>query len=62
MTATAEVRFELRTARPRYQSYVRATPTSTWLRCCTYQDAAPILTIQDGPADDHRSPSSAGMR
>ena len=32
------------------QSYVRLTG-STFIRCCTYQDAAPILTIQDGPAD-----------
>ena len=32
------------------QSYVRLT-ASTFIRCCTYQDAAPILTIQDGPAD-----------
>ena len=32
------------------ESYVRLT-ASTWIRCCTYQDAAPILTIQDGPAD-----------
>ena len=32
------------------QSYVRLT-ASTCIRCCTYQDAAPILTIQDGAAD-----------
>ena len=32
------------------QSYVRLT-ASTYIRCCTYEDAAPILTIQDGPAD-----------
>ena len=32
------------------ESYVRLT-ASTFIRCCTYQDAAPILTIQDGPAD-----------
>ena len=32
------------------QSYVRLT-ASTYIRCCTYQDAAPILTIQDGAAD-----------
>jgi hypothetical protein len=32
------------------QCYVRLT-ASTNIRCCTYDDAAPILTIQDGPAD-----------
>ena len=32
------------------QSYLRLT-ASTYIRCCTYDDAAPILTIQDGPAD-----------
>ena len=32
------------------QSYVRLT-VSTYIRCCTYEDAAPILTIQDGAAD-----------
>jgi hypothetical protein len=32
------------------QSYVRLTD-STWIRCSTYQDAAPILTIRDGAAD-----------
>jgi hypothetical protein len=32
------------------QCYVRLT-ASTNIRCCTYEDAAPILTIQDGPAD-----------
>ena len=32
------------------QSYVRLT-ASTYSRCCTYADAAPILTIQDGAAD-----------
>jgi hypothetical protein len=32
------------------QSYVRLT-ASTFIRCCTYEDAAPILTIQDGAAD-----------
>ena len=32
------------------QSYVRLT-ASTWIRCCTYDDAAPILTITDGAAD-----------
>jgi hypothetical protein len=32
------------------ESYVRLT-ASTFIRCCTYPDAAPILTIQDGAAD-----------
>ena len=32
------------------QSYVRLT-ASTYIRCCTYEDAAPILTIRDGAAD-----------
>ena len=32
------------------QSYVRLT-ASTYIRCCTYPGAAPILAIQDGSAD-----------
>ncbi len=32
------------------QSYVRLT-ASTCIHCCTYEDAAPILTIRDGAAD-----------
>src|SRR5271157_5476326 len=32
------------------QSYVRLT-ASTYIHCCTYADAAPILSIQDGAAD-----------
>ena len=32
------------------QSYVRLTE-STYVRCCTYEDAAPILAIRDGAAD-----------
>ena len=32
------------------QSYVRLT-ASTYIRCCTYPDAAPILAIHDGAAD-----------
>ena len=32
------------------QSDVRLT-ASTYIQCCTYADAAPILTIQDGAAD-----------
>jgi hypothetical protein len=49
MTATSEVRFDPNGA-AKVQSYVRLT-ASTYIRCCTYEDAAPILTIQDGPAD-----------
>ena len=49
MTATAEVRFG-EDAKITVQSYLRLT-ASTYIRCCTYADAAPILTIQDGPAD-----------
>ena len=49
MTATSEVRFGADGA-AKVQSYVRLT-ASTIIRCCTYEDAAPILTIQDGPAD-----------
>jgi hypothetical protein len=49
MTATSEVRFGA-DGTAKVQSYVRLTD-STWIRCCTYPDEAPILTIQDGPAD-----------
>ena len=49
MTATSEVRFGADGA-AKVQVYVRLT-ASTWIRCCTYDDAAPILTIQDGPAE-----------
>ena len=50
MTGTsASVRFGADGA-AKVESYVRLT-ASTFIRCCTYQDAAPILTIQDGPAD-----------
>jgi hypothetical protein len=49
MTATSEVRFGA-DGTAKVQSYVRLT-ASTWIQCCTYADAAPILTIQDGPAD-----------
>ena len=49
MTATSEVRFGADGA-AKVQSYVRLTD-STWIRCCTYDDAAPILTINDGPAE-----------
>ena len=50
MTETsASVRFGADGA-AKVESYVRLT-ASTFIRCCTYEDAAPILTIQDGPAD-----------
>ena len=49
MTTTASVRFS-ETGTATVQSYVRLTG-STWIRCCTYDDAAPILTINDGPAE-----------
>src|SRR5690242_19560551 len=49
MTATSEVRFSA-DGTARAQSYVRLTD-STWIRCCTYDDHPPILTIQDGPAE-----------
>jgi hypothetical protein len=49
MTATSEVRFSADGAAT-VQSYVRLT-ASTYIHCCTYEDAAPILTIQDGPAE-----------
>jgi hypothetical protein len=50
MTQTsASIRFDADGA-AKVQSYVRLT-TSTYVRCCTYADAAPILTIQDGAAD-----------
>jgi hypothetical protein len=49
MTATSEVRFGA-DGTAKVQSYVRLTG-STWIRCCTYEDAAPILSIRDGAAD-----------
>ena len=49
MTATSEVRFSA-DGPVKVQSYLRLT-ASTYIRCCTYEDEAPILTIQDGPAD-----------
>ena len=49
MTATASVRFGAN-GEARVESYVRLT-ASTYIHCCTYEDAAPILTIQDGAAD-----------
>jgi hypothetical protein len=49
MTATSEVRFSA-DGTAKVQSYIRLTDT-TWIRCCTYDDAPPILTINDGPAE-----------
>ena len=49
MTATSEVRFSA-DGTAKIQSYIRLTGT-TWIRCCTYDDAPPILTINDGPAE-----------
>jgi hypothetical protein len=49
MTATSEVRFSA-DGPAKVQSYVRLT-ASTYIRCCTYEDHPPILTIQDGPAE-----------
>jgi hypothetical protein len=46
---TASIRFDADGA-AKVQSYVRLTG-STYVHCCTYADASPILTIQDGPAD-----------
>ena len=49
MTATSDVRFGA-DGTAKVQSYIRLTAT-TWIRCCTYDDDAPILTIHDGPAE-----------
>ena len=49
MTATSEVRFGADGA-VKVQSYVRLTD-STYIHCSAYEDEAPILAIQDGPAD-----------
>ena len=49
MTTTSSVRFS-ETGAAMVQSYVRLT-ASTHIQCCTYADAAPILTIQDGAVD-----------
>jgi hypothetical protein len=49
MTATASVRFGA-DGTAEVQSYVRLT-ASTHIQCCTYPDAAPILTIRDGQVD-----------
>jgi hypothetical protein len=49
MTAAASVRFGA-DGTAEVQSYVRLT-ASTHIQCCTYDDAAPILTIHDGQVD-----------
>jgi len=49
VTATSEIRFGADGA-AKVQSYVRLT-ASTHIQCCTYDDQAPILAIQDGPAE-----------
>ena len=49
MTITASVRFS-ENGTVTVLSYVRLT-FSTQIQCCTYADAAPILSIQDGAAD-----------
>ena len=49
MTATADIRFGP-DGQTTVQSYIRLT-ASTHIHCSTYDDAAPILTIQDGAAD-----------
>ena len=59
MTTTASVRFSENGAAT-VQSYVRLS-ASTHIQCCTYADAAPILSIQDGRRIS-RSPTPAGAR
>jgi hypothetical protein len=49
MTATVTVRFD-QDGPAVVQSYIRLT-ASTDITCCTYPDAAPILSIRDGRAD-----------
>jgi hypothetical protein len=49
MTATASVRFGA-DGKADVQSHVRLT-ASTYIQCCTYDDAAPILSIRDGQVD-----------
>jgi hypothetical protein len=49
VSASVSVRFEA-DGGATMQSYVRLT-VSTHIACCTYDDAAPILTIRDGAAD-----------
>jgi len=49
MTASVSVRF-WEDGQTQVHSYLRLT-ASTHIQCCTYDDAAPILTIRDGAAD-----------
>ncbi len=49
MTATSEIRFTA-DGPATIHSHIRLT-ASTYIHCCTYPDAAPILSIHDGPAD-----------
>ena len=50
MTETsASIRFGTN-GEAKVQSYIRLT-ASTYIRCCTYEEAAPILAIVDGAAD-----------
>ena len=49
MTATASVRFGA-DGKAEVQSYVRLT-ASTYIQCCTYDDAAPILSVHEGQVD-----------
>jgi hypothetical protein len=49
MTATASVRFG-GDGKSEVQSLVRLT-ASTNIQCCTYDDAAPILSLRDGQVD-----------
>jgi len=49
MTATAMIRFGS-DGQAEVQSYLRLT-ASTYIQCCLYTDAAPILAIRDGQVD-----------
>jgi hypothetical protein len=49
MSASSELRFAS-TGEATVQSYLRLTG-STYIRCCTYPDTAPILSIRDGVVD-----------
>ncbi len=49
MSGASEIRFGA-DGKVSAQSWIRLSG-STCIRCCTYPDHAPILTIQDGPAD-----------
>jgi hypothetical protein len=49
MTATAMIRFG-GDGQAEVQSSVRLT-ASTYIQCCIYDDAAPILAIRDGQVD-----------